>query len=305
MTEAALSTPVIKLNAEATKSRSFWQDALAHLRRDSLTMLALGILVLLTILCLLAPPIAENLLKINPTDTSVRDRFLPPGSDGHFLGTDHLGRDQLIRLLYGGRISLAIAYSASLMSILIGVSVGLISGYYGGALDDFITWVISTLSSIPTLFLLLIASSLWSPSAETLVLILAALGWIGTCRLVRGQVFSLKQRDYVQAARALGASDLRIMLRHIFPNLLPIVIVTLTIVAGNLILTESGLSFLGLGVQPPTPTWGNMLTDSRSYFAKGAYLVVWPGLSIMLTVLCFYVVGDGLRDALDPRTARR
>lgn len=305
MTDAALSTPIIKLDAETSKSRSFWQDALAHLRRDRLTLLAFGTLALLTLMCLLAPFVAENILKIDPNSTRVPDRFLPPGSEGHLLGTDHLGRDQLVRLLYGGRISLAIAYGASFMSIVIGVSVGLLSGFYGGVLDDFITWVISTLSAIPTLFLLLIAASLWTPSAETLVVILAALGWIGTSRLVRGQVLSLKQRDYVQAARALGASDLRIMTRHILPNLLPLVIVTLTIVAGNLILTESGLSFLGVGVQPPTPTWGNMLTDSRSYFARGTYLVVWPGLSIMLTVLCFYVVGDGLRDALDPRTARR
>jgi peptide/nickel transport system permease protein len=223
----------------------------------------------------------------------------------HILGTDHLGRDQLIRLLYGGRVSLAIAYSASFMAILIGVALGLVSGFYGGRADDLITWIVTTLSSVPPLFLMLIAAAIWAPSAGLLIVILALLGWIGTCRLVRGEVLSLKEHEYVEAARAVGASNFRLLVVHILPNVLPIVIVTMTIIAGNLILIESGLSFLGVGVQPPTPTWGNMLTDSRSYFNIGTHLVVWPGILIMVTVLCFYLVGDGLRDALDPRSSWR
>ena len=287
--------------AEKTRARSLWVDALLHLVRDKLTMFAISILALLTVVCVFAPPFVENQLGVDVTRTSIPDRFRPPGVEGHILGTDEYGRDQLIRLLYGGRISLAIAYSASTMIIIIGVTLGLISGYFGGVIDDIIMWVINTLSSMPPLFILLIVSALWSPSAEILVIILALLGWFGTCRLVRGEVLSIKERDYVLAARALGASDIRLLFVHIFPNVLSIVIVTGTIIAGNLILLESGLSSLGLGVQPPTPTWGNMLTDARNFLVTGVHLIVSPGLLIMITVLCFYLVGDGLRDALDPR----
>ena len=308
MTETSIPSPaqIARLQTEEKRpSRSLWQDALMHLWRDRLTMLAFGILFLMTIVCFLGPPIVENVLGVDVTETSVPDRFLLPGVEGHPLGTDHLGRDQLIRLLYGGRVSLSIAYSASTMSIAIGVTLGLLAGYYGGRVDDLIIWLVNTLSAIPALFLLLIAAALWQPSAEVLVIMLALLGWVGTSRLVRGEVLALKERDYILAARALGASDARLMIFYILPNVLPIVIVTLTIIAGNLILTESGLSFLGVGVQPPTPSWGNMLTDSRNYFVTGVHLVFWPGLLIMVTVLCFYLVGDGLRDALDPHTVRK
>src|SRR5262249_21919389 len=154
---------------------------------------------------------------------------------------------------------------------------------------------------IPTIFLLLIASALWSPTATTLIVILAALSWLTTCRLVRGQVIALRNRDFVLAAKSIGAKNYWVILNHILPNVMSIVITNLTISAGSLILVESGLSYLGLGVQPPTATWGNMLTDSRQYFANSGYLVFWPGLAITVTVLCFYLVGDGIRDALDPR----
>jgi len=287
------------------KTRTLWQNAVLHILADKLTLMAMLVLVTMTLFCVLGPPVVENVLKLDVNRIDVPNKFLPPGTEGHLFGTDHLGRDQLIRLLYGGRVSLAIAYSASFMTILIGVALGLIAGFYGGRVDDLITWMVTTLSSVPPLFLLLIASAFWTPSAELLIIILALLGWIGTSRLVRGEVLSLKEREYVMAARAVGATNIRLLVIHILPNVLPIVIVTMTIIAGNLILIESGLSFLGVGVQPPVPTWGNMLTDSRSYFAIGTHLVIWPGLLIMITVLCFYLVGDGLRDALDPRSSWR
>lgn len=300
------SSFVTQLAVEQPKrARSLWQDALLHLRRDRLTLIALITLVLLTIACYAGPPIIENVFKLDVNRTNTRSSFLPPGSEGHILGTDHLGRDQLIRLLYGGRVSLLIAYLASLMIIAIGVTLGLMAGFYGGVVDDTITWLINTLNSIPPLFLLLVAAALWQPSAEVLIVILALLGWVGTSRLVRGEVLTLRERDYVLAARALGASNGRLIVYHIWPNLMSIVLVTGSIIAGNLILVESGLSFLGVGVQPPVPTWGNMLTDSRSYFVTGVHLVVWPGLLILITVMCFYLVGDGLRDALDPHSNRK
>ncbi len=286
---------------EALLARSLWQDALRHLLKDKLTLLALAVLLTLTVICIVGPPYVEQELGLDVTRIRVTERFHQPGTEGHLLGTDEYGRDQLIRLMYGGRISLAIAYTASFMIIVIGVTLGLVAGYYGGVVDDAIMWVINTLSSMPPLFILLLVSALWAPEAEMLVVILALLGWFGTCRLVRGEVLSIKERDYVLAAKALGASDFRLLFSHILPNVLSIVIVTGTIIAGNLILLESGLSYLGLGVQPPTPTWGNMLTDARNFLVTGVHLIVYPGILIMITVLCFYLVGDGLRDALDPR----
>ena len=284
----------------AEKPHSFWDNAVRKLLRDRLTLAAGLTLILLTLLCVLGPPVVENVFNVNVETTSVRNRYLPPSAE-HPFGTDHLGRDLLVRLLYGGRISLAIAYAASVASMTIGIMVGIIGGFYGGAVDDMIMWCITTLSSIPTLFLLLIASVVWSPSAEMLIVFLAALGWIGAARLIRGQTIKLKHQEYLLAARALGSTNLRLMFQHLMPNVLSIAIISMTINAGALILLESGLSFLGLGVQPPTPTWGNMLTESRAYFDRGIHLVVFPGVAITVTVLCFFLLGDGLRDALDPR----
>lgn len=305
MSQSSIATKVAvlktKQNDEKTHARSLWGDALVHLLHDKLTLFAFTILVLLTLICVVGPSYVENALDVDVTRVRVTERFHAPGTEGHILGTDEYGRDELIRLMYGGRISLAIAYSTSVMIVLIGVTLGLVAGYYGGWIDDVIMWLINTISSMPPLFILLIVSALWSPAPEMLVVILALLGWFGTCRLVRGEVLSLKERDFVLAARALGASNTRLLFVHILPNVLSLVIVTGSIIAGNLILLESSLSYLGLGVQPPTPTWGNMLTDARNFLVTGVHLIVLPGILIMVTVLCFYLIGDGLRDALDPR----
>ena len=285
-------------------SRSFWSDALITLLHDRLTLLALAALFIMTVGCIVLPPLVEAWTGLDPNDTNPLNRYAAPGEENHLLGADQLGRDQFLRLLHGGRISFGIAYIASFLSITIGIILGLVAGLYGGAIDDAIMWVINTLASIPQLFLLILVSTIFSASPTTLVMILGALGWITSCRLVRGEVMTLKEREYILAARALGASSGRVATSHLLPNVLPLIIVALTISAGTLILIESGLSFLGLGVQPPTPSWGNMLTSARSYFVTGPHLVVWPGLLITITVLCFYLVGDGLRDALDPRMRR-
>ena len=286
---------------DAPRSRSFWEDALRSVLRDRLTLLALSILFVLTLGCILLPPLVEQWTGFDANSTNVVDRYAAPGENNHILGADQLGRDQLIRLLYGGRVSFGIAYLASFLSITIGVVIGIIAGYYGGVIDDAVMWFINTLASIPQLFLLILVATIFSAAPETLVLILGMLGWITSCRLVRGEVIALKERDYILAARAMGAPTWRIALFHLSPNVLALIIVALTINAGTLILIESGLSFLGLGVQPPIPSWGNMLTSARSYFVTGPHLVIWPGILITVTVLCFYLVGDGLRDALDPR----
>jgi peptide/nickel transport system permease protein len=230
----------------------------------------------------------------------VTDAFLPPGVEGHILGTDDLGRDHLSRLLFAGQVSLGIGFTAALLSLGIGVSLGIVTGYFGGFVDDIVNWVIATLTSIPSLFLLLIISAVLSPGPFTLVLVLGLLGWTGTTRLVRGETLTIREREYIISARAIGASPLRIMFAHILPNLFSIITVTLAIDVGTLILVEAALSYLGLGVQAPVPSWGNMLTGAQTYFTKGPYLVFAPGILIFVTVLCLYVIGDGVRDAFDP-----
>lgn len=292
---------VISLKTEA-RTHSLWYQALRKIGHDRLTMVAIIVLVFLTLSCIFAPPIIEQKLGVDGFKTNVINRYKAPGYANYILGTDQLGRDQLLRLLYGGRVSLSIAYAASAMSISIGVILGMIAGYYGGWIDDLIAWFIATLTSIPSIFLLILIATIFTPSPEVLVVLLGLLGWVGTCRLVRGEVLSMKEREFVLAARSLGVPTRRIITHHFLPNLISLVIVALTVDAGGLILVESGLSYLGLGIRTPTPSWGNMLTSSRLYFATAIHLVIWPGLMIMITVLCFFILGDGLRDALDPRT---
>lgn len=298
------------------KGESLYTKALKRLRRDRLTMLMLAILALLVIFSLSAPLI-EAVFDVSYRRTNANNTFQCPvfiecervssrgevlvDLPGHILGTDDLGRDHLARLAYAGQITLAIAFTAAILSLTIGVALGIITGYYGGAVDDFIMWLITTITSIPQLILLVIIAAVLSPGPLTLILVLGLLGWTGTTRLVRGETLSLREREFVLSARALGASDWRIMARHIAPNLLSIVIVTLAIDIGQLMLAEAALSFLGLGVQPPTPTWGNMLSNAQQFFTRGPFLVIFPGLLISITVLCLYVIGDGIRDAFDPR----
>ncbi|MCA9912930.1 MAG: ABC transporter permease [Anaerolineae bacterium] len=299
------------------RRRTHMQRALHHVMHDRLTLLAIGVLLLLTLSAVFAPVITGT-LGVNPETENLNNTYKLPGTlvnpgdptdtRVHVLGTDDKGRDYLARLLYGGQISLAIAFSAAAISLTIGVSLGIYTGYYGGIVDDILIWFITTLNSIPTLFLLLIISSILSPTPVTFILILGLLGWTGTMRLVRGETFALREREYIIAARAMGASDIRVMFQHILPNLISIVVVTLALDIGALILTESALSYLSFGIAPPTPTWGNMLTDAQQFMSRqppAPHLVIIPGLLIATTVLCLYLIGDGLRDALDPTAQER
>jgi peptide/nickel transport system permease protein len=222
----------------------------------------------------------------------------------YVLGTDDLGRDHLARLLYAGQISLSIAFAAAIISIVIGVTIGIIAGFYGGLIDDVVNLTIATISSLPTLLILLILVALLNPGPEVLVLVLGFLGWFGICRLVRGETLSIRAREYIVSARAIGAPVSRIMFVHVLPNLLSVVIVALALDIGNLILVESALSFLGFGIKPPAASWGNMLSNAQTFFTKGVHLVIFPGLMISITVLCLYIIGDGLRDAFDPTLKR-
>jgi peptide/nickel transport system permease protein len=303
----ATSTSVAKLNIQhkqADVNNSLTRVALRRLRRDKLTLIALSVIAIIALLSLLAPVISDA-LGVSYTRTSAQEAFLPPGSAGHLLGTDDLGRDHLSRLLFAGRVSLSVGFIAASLSLGIGVTLGIVTGYYGGIIDDIVMWMISTLNSIPSLFLILIVAAVLQPSAGTLILVLGFLGWTGFTRLVRGETFSIREREYILSARAIGASPLRIMFVHILPNLFSIIVISLAIDIGGLILLEAALSFLGLGIKAPTPSWGNMLTNAQTFFTKGVYLVIAPGLLIFITVLCLYVIGDGVRDAFDPTAKDR
>lgn len=219
----------------------------------------------------------------------------------HWLGTDEAGRDVLTRGIYGGRISLRIGLYVAGVSLSLGVVMGLISGYYAATLiDDIINAVIMTLSSIPLLFLLIILSRIFSPGPEGLALLIGIFGWMGLSRLIRGQIFSVREREFIYASRAIGSSSWRIMFQHILPNIASIVIVSAIFNIAGAIIAEAGLSYLGVGIGPPLPSWGNMMNGSLGNFTNAPWLVLAPGIFIFLTTLSIYLIGDGLRDALDP-----
>jgi peptide/nickel transport system permease protein len=279
--------------------KGYWQSVWEILRRDKLTMGAFGLLMTIALLCFaLAAPISKA-LSIDPNDTDPLIAFEGPNAE-HPMGVDQVGRDQLARLLYGGRVSIGIGFFAAFIIMTLGLTVGSTAGYYGRLVDDVIMWFINTLNSIPFILLLLIVSLLFKPNAPTLTVFIGLISWTDISRIVRGQVLQVKEMEYITAARAIGVPTRGLILRHVLPNVIPVVIIFSAQVIGGVILVESALSFLGLGVQPPTATWGNMLNKAQSYFTLAPHLVLWPGMLITITVLCLYVIGDGLRDALDP-----
>ena len=296
----ALVKAKAKPKAEALRSKSLTELALNRLLRDRLTMIAIGVLLFLTIAAITAPLIT-SLLGVDPNTTDASaSKYLPLFSEGHLLGTDNLGRDHLARLLYAGQVSLFIGFSSAFLALVIGVTLGIITGYYGGFIDDLVNWIITTLNSIPGLVLLIVISAVFRPSAEALILIIVLITWTPTTRLVRGETLAIRAREYIVGAKAVGASDFRLMQVHILPNVFSLTIVTLARNFGIVMLIEASLSFLGLGVQPPTATWGNMLSKSREFITRQPHLMILPGLLITIVVLCLYIIGDGLRDAFDP-----
>jgi peptide/nickel transport system permease protein len=298
MATTAKEVAILDVNDEDFRRLTHMQRALSRLKKDYLTIVALTIIFLLVLMAVTAP-ITTQILDIDPFSENLQKTYAAPDGD-NWLGTDDKGRDHLARLIYGAQISLSVAFIAAALSLTIGLSFGILTGYYGGIVDDIMIWFITTLNSIPQLFLLLMVTSLFRPGPIEFIIILSLLGWTGTMRLVRGETLGLREREYVVAARAMGASDIRIMFQHIMPNLLSIVVVALAIRIGGLILTESALSYLGFGINPPVATWGNMLAESQVFWRRSSLLVLGPGVLISITVLCLYIIGDGLRDALDP-----
>jgi peptide/nickel transport system permease protein len=257
--------------------------------------------VVVIILLGLAAAAAPLLAPYDPLNVNPADRLQPPLSDHHLLGTDEIGRDVLSRLLYAGRISLVVGFAAMAVTIVLGSLVGVVSAYYGGTVDNILMRITDVFLSIPAIFLLLILASFIRPSLVTITLIIGFTAWMPVARIVRSQFLSLKSLDFVTAARAMGASDARIMLRELLPNGMAPIIVAATLNVANAILMESYISFLGYGIQPPAASWGNMLNNAQDFLVRSPWLAMFPGLAITLSVLAFNFVGDGLRDALDPR----
>ncbi|MDR5682977.1 MAG: ABC transporter permease [Armatimonadota bacterium] len=274
----------------------YWQIAVRRLRRHKVAMAGAVVIAVLVLMSVFAP----WLTPYGFGDIDLLNRLAPP-SWRHPLGTDEIGHDVLTRLLYAGRVSLLVGFSAAVASALVGTVVGVISGFYGGRLDNLLMRFVDIMLSIPDLPILIILARYFGGSLLGIIVVITAFGWMGTARLVRGEVLRLKNMEFAEAARAMGASNARIMVRHLLPNSLAPVIVSATLAVGGAILTEAALSYLGFGIQPPTPSWGNMLQNAQDFIWRTPSLAFWPGAMIFLTVLCFNFFGDGLRDALDPR----
>jgi peptide/nickel transport system permease protein len=266
--------------------------------KNKLAVIGLIVLTFIILSAVLAPVIAPY----PPDQQNLLDRLKPPSKD-HLLGTDKFGRDLLSRLLYGGRISLLVGFAAVAGAITIGTIVGATAGYFGGRIDALLMRLVDVLISIPAIFLLIAIITIFQPGVDKLIIIFAVLGWMGTSRLVRGEFLSLRSREFVLASKTIGTRHYTIIFSHILPNAIGPVIVAATLGVGGIILAESALSYLGLGIQPPTPSWGNMLQDAQNFtvMKKAWWYPTFPGLMILITVLCFNFVGDGLRDALDPK----
>lgn len=243
---------------------------------------------------------AAWLSPYDPDKPDPRNRLKAPGQE-HILGTDSLGRDVLSRMIWGGRISLKVGFVAVGLATAIGLLLGSLAGYYGGLVDSLVMRFCDLMLCFPSMFLILAVIAILEPSIWNVMIVIGLTSWMGVARLVRAEFITLKNRDFTLAARALGASDLRIILRHLLPNAMAPILVAATLGVAGAILTESALSFLGLGVQPPTATWGAMLSDGKDYLSRAWWLSFYPGLAILITVLSYNLVGEGLRDALDPR----
>jgi peptide/nickel transport system permease protein len=294
----------LEIVGAASERQSRWdvRRILRELVRNKAALLGLVILTIITAAAILAP-------LVSPVDPQVQDvemRLKPPGwtlAEGQtsLFGTDHLGRDILSRLIFGARISLIIGLSAVSVAGTLGTLIGLVAGYRGGRIDDLCMRMTDTMLAMPFILLALAVIAVLGPSLRNIILVLGITSWVSYARVVRAEVLTLRTREFVSAAKALGGGGPRIVFQHLLPNVLTPVIVIATLEVARMIILESALSFLGLGVQPPTPTWGGMLADGRAYVTTAWWLATFPGLAIMVTVLGINLLGDWLRDILDPR----
>jgi peptide/nickel transport system permease protein len=278
--------------------RGIWSAGWARFKDNRLAMTGAVIVLVLYLVAIFAP----ILTPYDPVEHGdvPRMRYMHPNTQ-HLFGTDKFGRDVLTRVLYGSRISLTISFLAVMISVVFGSVVGAAAGYAGGFTDTILMRIVDALMAIPRLFLLLTCVALFSGSIWLIVVLLGATGWMTTARLVRGQMLSLRGQDFVRAAEALGAGRRRIILKHLIPNTLSVIVVAATLRIGGIILAEAALSFLGLGVPPPTPSWGQMVFEGREALLGAWWVSTFPGIIIVVTVIGYNLLGDGLRDAFDPR----
>lgn len=299
----------------------YWKQSWTRLRRDAFGMTFAAILAVLAILSLAAPLISTYITHHGPATQDLTDIFGHPGSS-HWLGTDELGRDTLTRIIWGGRISLGVALLSVLLFITIGTAVGLAAGYYRGLVDEILMRAVDMLLAIPPIFLFILVASLlpipigpdpvhpWlilRHNPVSLAVVIASVSWGWVARLVRNEVLSLRDRDFVLAAQSLGASDWRLMVRHLLPNVLPVIVVAASLGVGQIVLVEAGLDFIGVGIQPPDASWGEMLTNAQreDFLYNSPLLVVLPGAAILLSVLSANMLGNAIRDAFDPGSKNR
>jgi peptide/nickel transport system permease protein len=288
---AAVEAAQLEAPAVVLPRRSLARELL----RDRTALLGLVILVVVFGAALAAPVVATH----NPVDQDVANRYAPMSGE-HLLGTDNLGRDEFSRIVHAARYSLLTAFAVGIAILVIGIAIGTLSGFAGGIVDGFIMRVVDVFWTIPPLLLALVVAGMLGPSLVNVAIALTVVYWMSYARVTRGLVLSAKERPYVESARALGLPPHRVAIRHILPNIVSPVIVLGTLETGRILLALAALSFLGLGIQPPTPEWGAMLNEGRDYLARAPQLMVYPGLVITITALGFNLLGDGLRDVLDP-----
>ncbi len=290
--------PSADKNSEAIvrPSLTYWQDVWRRLKENKLAMMGLTFVVLITIIAIIGPLLS----KYNYYSQDLEIANQPP-SAAHWFGTDKFGRDIFVRILYGARISLAVGYAASILNIVIGILYGGIAGYFGGKIDNFMMRIVDILYSIPMMIYVILLMVIFGAGLKSIIIALAIAYWLTMARIVRGQIMSLKQQEFVLAAKTLGASSMRILLRHLIPNCMGPIIVTLTLSVPEAIFTESFLSFIGLGVSAPQASWGTLASEALEGFQLYPTQLFFPALAICLTILAFNLLGDGLRDALDPK----
>jgi peptide/nickel transport system permease protein len=277
-----------------------WRIATRRFLRHRLATAGLIVSILLILSALFAPALAPR----DPLQISILDKFAPPLTKGFLLGADEVGRDLVSRLLFAGRISLLVGFAAMAVTVVVGTLVGLIAGFYGGRVDAVLMRFTDALLSFPTIFLLLVLAAFVGASLLSITLIIGLTSWMELARILRNQALTLREQEFVQAGRALGASNARLIGRHMLPNTLGPIMVAATLNIANAVLAESYISYLGYGIQPPEASWGNMLNNAQSYFTNAPWIALFPGVLITLTVASFNFLGDGLRDALDPRARR-
>jgi peptide/nickel transport system permease protein len=292
----------VALRAPVRVEERQWLATLKRLARRRTALFGLGVVVVVLLAALFAPWLAP----FDPLEQDINQRLKEPGWQTaagriHVLGTDHLGRDILARVIFGSRIALVVGLSAVLISGVLGMAIGLVSGYFGGKVDDFFMRLADIQLAFPFILLAIAVIGVLGPNLRNIIIVIGVSSWVVYGRVVRGEVLSIREREFVQAAIALGSRDGRVLIRHVLPNAFTPWLVVATLDMARVIVIESALSFLGLGVQPPTPTWGGMLADGRVYLSTAWWLATFPGLAILVTVLGINLLGDGLRDTLDPR----